>query len=108
MSCSIEFSNEQKNNVRLAVKGADPMVTNDIHAALDERVQATFAKNWGQLVAVLTLIATLVGALLLLLNFMDPSPSFSTLTSKDSAGIAPRFHLTSDQKGWGFESLQAR
>jgi len=83
------------------------MVTNDIHAALDERVQATFAKNWGQLVAVLTLIAMLVGALLLLLNFMEPSPSFSTLTSKDFAGIAPRFHLTSDQKGWGFESRHA-
>ena len=33
--------------MRLAVKGADPMVTNDIHAALDERVQATFAKKLG-------------------------------------------------------------
>ena len=103
LSCSIEFSNEQKNNVRLAVKGADPMVTNDIHAALDERVQATFAKNWGQLVAALTLIVMLVGVLLLLANFTEPSPFYSALTPKDFAELNQMAeHANSEAAQLGF------
>jgi hypothetical protein len=103
LSCSIEFSNEQKNNVRLAVKGADPMVTNDIHAALDERVQATFAKNWGQLVAALTLMAMLVGVLVLLVNFGEPSPFYSALTSKDFAELNQMAeHANSEAAQLGF------
>ncbi len=87
LSCSIDFSNAQQNNVRLAVKGEDPMGTNDIHAALDERVQATFVKHWGQVVAGCTLIAILISGLLLFLNLSDSGGVSAGLTQTDFAEL---------------------
>jgi hypothetical protein len=86
LSCSIEFSNAQQNNVRLAVKGEDPMGTNDLHAALDERVQATFAKRWGQVVAACTLIAILISGLFFL-DRWDSGGVSAGLTRTDFAEL---------------------
>lgn len=87
LSCSVEFSNAQKDNVRLAVRGADPIITNDIHAALDERVEATFEKNWGQLVALLALLAIFVSALFVVGLQGGPGVFGDRLRQKDYAEL---------------------
>ncbi|HWX17265.1 MAG TPA: hypothetical protein VNY07_11810 [Chthoniobacterales bacterium] len=88
LSCSVEFSNAQKDNVRLAVRGADPIITNDIHAALDERVEATFEKNWGQLVALLALLLIFVSALFVVARLPGgPGVFGDRLSQKDYAEL---------------------